>query len=585
MGTRPSGRSSLNGELFRQVRSARLFVGAAVALGILSAAATVAQMIFLSRIIDRVFLKGAGLADVRGQLILLLGAVLARAALLWAREVVAGSGAVRVKSALRERLYAHLLRLGPAYAAGEKAGELATTATEGAERIEPYFARYLPQVALGGAVPLLVVAYVFPRDLSSGVLLLITAPVIPVMMVLVGSYAEEHINRQWTALSRMGAHFLDALQGLTTLKAFGREATEGRRVAEVSEEFRVRTMRVLKFAFLSGLVLEFMTAVSIALIAVVLGVRLVSGSVPFEEALVVLLLAPEFYRPLRELGANRHAAMEGKAAAERILEILNTPSPKDGNAALPTRISGAPRIELRGVGFAYPESEVPALSEIDLVLEPQTLTAVVGRSGAGKSTLVNLLMRFADPSEGVFLTDGVPISALPAAQWRENVALVPQGPHLFFGSLLENIRLARPDAGREEVEDAARLAGVHHFVVRLPGGYETQVGERGARLSGGEAQRVAIARAFLKDTPVLIMDEPTSNLDPESERHIRLALERLAEDRTALIVAHRLSTVHTADRVVVLEEGRVAEVGTHAELLRRNSLYGRLVGAQEGAPT
>jgi ATP-binding cassette, subfamily C, bacterial CydD len=585
MGTRPSGRSSLNGELFRQVRSARLFVGAAVALGILSAAATVAQMIFLSRIIDRVFLKGAGLADVRGQLILLLGAVLARAALLWAREVVAGSGAVRVKSALRERLYAHLLRLGPAYAAGEKAGELATTATEGAERIEPYFARYLPQVALGGAVPLLVVAYVFQRDLSSGVLLLITAPVIPVMMVLVGSYAEEHINRQWTALSRMGAHFLDALQGLTTLKAFGREATEGRRVAEVSEEFRVRTMRVLKFAFLSGLVLEFMTAVSIALIAVVLGVRLVSGSVPFEEALVVLLLAPEFYRPLRELGANRHAAMEGKAAAERILEILNTPSPKDGNAALPTRISGAPRIELRGVGFAYPESEVPALSEIDLVLEPQTLTAVVGRSGAGKSTLVNLLMRFADPSEGVFLTDGVPISALPAAQWRENVALVPQGPHLFFGSLLENIRLARPDAGREEVEDAARLAGVHHFVVRLPGGYETQVGERGARLSGGEAQRVAIARAFLKDTPVLIMDEPTSNLDPESERHIRLALERLAEDRTALIVAHRLSTVHTADRVVVLEEGRVAEVGTHAELLRRNSLYGRLVGAQEGAPT
>jgi ATP-binding cassette subfamily C protein CydD len=344
-------------------------------------------------------------------------------------------------------------------------------------------------------------------------------------------------------------------------------------------------MRVLKFAFLSGLVLEFMTAVSIALIAVVLGVRLVSGGMPFEEALVVLLLAPEFYRPLRELGTHRHAAMEGKAAAERILEILGTSVPADGTAVLPTRISGAPRIELCGVGFAYPGSEVPALSGVDLVLEPRTLTAVVGRTGAGKSTLVNLLMRFAHPSEGVILADGVPISALPAARWRENVALVPQSPHLFFGSLLENIRLARPEASREEVEEAARLAGAHEFAGRMPRGYETQIGERGVRLSGGEAQRVAIARAFLKDAPVLILDEPTSNLDPESERLIRLALERLAEDRTALIVAHRLNTVRTADRVVVLEEGRVAEVGTHPELLRRTSLYARLVGAREGART
>src|SRR5918998_6346272 len=540
MGTKPSVRS-LNGELFRRVRSARLWVGAAVALGVLSAAATVAQMIFLSHILDSAFLKGAGIADVRGSLLLLLAAVLARAALLWTREVVAGHGAVQVKSALRERLYAHLLRLGPAYAAGERAGGRETTATEGVEGMEPYFARYLPQVALSAAVPLLVAAYVFPRDLSSGVLLMITAPVIPVMMVLVGSYAEEHIQRQWASLSRMGAHFLDALQGLTTLKVFGQEAAEAERVAAVSEEFRERTMRVLKFAFLSGLVLEFMTAVSIALIAVVLGVRLVSGGMPFEEALVVLVLAPEFYRPLRELGTHRHAAMEGKAAAERILEILDTPVPTSGDVGPSARISGAPRIELSGVGFAYPGSELPALWEINLALEPQTLTAVVGRSGAGKSTLVNLLMRFADPSEGVILADGAPISALPAAQWRKNVALVPQRPHLFYVSILENIRLARPEASREEVEEAAELAGAAEYIRRLPEGYETQIGERGSRLSGGEAQRVAIARAFLKEAPILILDEPTSSLDPESERLIRLALERLARGRTVLVIAHRMN--------------------------------------------
>ena len=574
----------MNRELLRQVRPARASLSLTVVLGLLLAVATIAQMVFLSEAVDRVFLKGANLGEVSPQLLLLLGASVLRSGLLWAREVAAQRGAVRIKSELRERLFAHLLRLGPAYAKGQRTGELTTTATEGVEKLEAYFGRYLPQTVLSVFVPLLIAGYIFPRDWSSAVLLLVTAPVIPVMMVLVGSYAEEHMQRQWSALSRMGASFLDALQGLPTLKIFGRSVEERERVAAASEEFRGRTMKVLRYAFLSGFVLEFMTSMAIALVAVTLGVRLISGNMPFEEAFVVLLLAPEFYKPLRELGTHRHAGMEGSAAADRIFEILATPVPVREGSGMPSTVAGSITVEFSGVGYTYPGKDHPALSDLTLTLPAGTRTALVGPSGSGKSTLVNLLMRFMDPDSGAILANGISVSSLPAKTWRESLALVPQRPHLFYGTVLENIKLARPGASREEVERAAELAGATEFIRRMPEGYGTRIGERGSRLSGGEAQRIAIARAFLKDAPVLIMDEPTSSLDPESERLIRAALERLARGRTVLVIAHRLNTVYGADRIAVLDEGSLAETGTHQELLRQGGLYTRLVNTYGGVP-
>jgi len=574
----------MNRGLLRQVRSAPASLSLTIALGLLVAVATIAQMVFLSKTVDHVFLKGAGLEEVSALLLLLLGASVLRSGLLWAREAAAQRGAVRIKSELREHLFAHILRLGPAFARGERTGEVATTTTEGVEKLEAYFGRYLPQTALSVFVPLLIAGYIFPQDPSSAILLLVTAPVIPILMILVGSYAEEHMQRQWAALSRMGASFLDALQGLTTLKVFGRSAAEGERVAAASEEFRGRTMKVLRYAFLSGFVLEFMTAMAIALVAVTLGVRLISGNMPFEEAFVVLLLAPEFYRPLRELGAYRHAGMEGSAAADRIFEILSTPVPTREGAGASACAAGDITVEFSGVGYTYPGNERPALSALALTLPAGTRTALVGRSGAGKSTLVNLLLRFMDPESGAILANGVPVDKLAAKTWRQSLALVPQRPHLFYGSVLENICLARPEASREEVERAAELAGVAEFIRRLPEGYETRIGERGSRLSGGEAQRVAIARAFLKDAPVLVMDEPTSGLDPESERTIRAALERLARGRTVLIIAHRLNTVYGADWIAVLDGGRLVETGTHRELVRRGGLYARLVSTYGGVP-
>jgi ATP-binding cassette subfamily C protein CydD len=574
----------MNRQLLEQVGSARVSLGLTVALGLLAAVVTVVQLVALSRVVDGVFLGGRDLGEVGGLLLPLLGASLLRSCLVWGREAAAQRGAVRVKSELRVRLVAHVLRLGPSYTVGERTGELTTTATEGVEKVDAYVGRYLPQVLLSVLVPLMIAGYVLPRDPSSAVLLLITAPVIPVLMVLVGGYAEEHTRRQWRALSRMGASFLDAMQGLTTSKVFGRSAEEGEKVAAASEEFRGRTMKVLRYAFLSGFVLEFMTAAAIALVAVTLGVRVISGNMPFETAFLVLLLAPEFYKPLRELGVHRHAGMEGSAAADRIFEILSTPVRVRQGSSVPDPVSDGISIELSGLGYMYPESERAALSDLTLALPAGTRTALVGRSGSGKSTLVNLLMRFVDPHSGTIRANGVEVTDLRAESWRENLALVPQRPHLFHGSVLENIRLARPEACREEVEKAAELAGAAGFIRKLPDGYATGIGERGTRLSGGEAQKIAIARAFLKNAPVLIMDEPTSSLDPESERLIRTALERLATGRTVLVVAHRLGTACRADRIAVLDEGRLVETGTHQELIQHDGLYASLVNAYGRVP-
>jgi ATP-binding cassette subfamily C protein CydD len=594
----------MNRALFLQIHHARHALALTVAVGVLGMAVTIAYMVLLSRIVGRVFVAREGLDQVGPLLLLLLAAVVLRAALLWLQEVTAQRGAIRVKAALRERISAHLFRLGPAYAKGERTGELVATVTEGIERLDAYVSRYLPQLALSVVLPLLVAAFVFLQDWLSAVVLLATAPIIPLLMALVGRYAEGHIQRQWTALARMSAHFLDALQGLPTLKVFGRGAAEREKIARVSTTFRDATLKVLRYAFLSGLVLEFMTAVAIGVVAVELGARLLAGAISFERAFLILLLAPEFYRPLRDLGAHRHAGMEGSAAAKRIVEVLTTPGalraqalgvgrsalgrsgratayPLSPSAYLPAR---PPTIELTGVTYRYPESVRPALSDINLVLPAGARTALVGRSGAGKSTLVSLLLRFMDPTSGRIAVNGLPITELPIEVWRENVALVPQQPNLFHGSVHENISLACPAATREEVERAAELAGAAEFIARLPRGYDTQIGERGSRLSGGEAQRLAIARAFLKDAPLLILDEPTSSLDPTSEALIRAALERLMHDRTVLVVAHRLNTVYTADRIAVLENGRLVEAGSHAALLERGGLYARLVGAGGRVP-
>lgn len=582
----------------------------AVALGLLAGLVTVGQARLLSHVVSQVFLQGDTLAAVGAPLLGFLLLALGRAGLVWGSEAAAHRLADGVKRHLRDRLAAHLLALGPAYAHGERSGELANTVVEGVEALDAYLRQYLPQVALAALVPLAVLILVFPRDWVSGLVLLLTAPLIPLFMILIGSAAEALTRRQWTSLSRMSAHFLDVLQGLSTLKHLGRSREQIEAIARVSDRFRQATMGVLRVAFLSALVLEMVATLSTAVVAVQVGLRLLYGYLSFEQAFFVLILAPEFYLPLRLLGSRFHASVEAASAAERIWEILDSGPPAEAGAG-PSAESNEPAwptghgpdgrapdqtgfaLVFDDVHYAYEGGQRPALHGISFRIDPGETVALVGGSGAGKTTVAYLLLRFLTPDLGniaLAQSEGIsgrrPLADLPPDAWRQRVAWVPQEPTLFYGTVAQNLRMARPWATMDEVVWAAKQAHAHAFVQDLPRGYDTHVGERGARLSGGQVQRLALARAFLKDAPLLILDEATANLDPEIEALVQEALGRLLRGKTALLIAHRLATVYRADRILVLDEGRIVEEGKHAQLLRRDGVYRRLVGAYAagGAP-
>ena len=548
----------LDRRLLRHARAARGYLAVVVVLGLVLTALVLAQAGLLARALAGAA-PGVGAVALWPVLVSLLAVVLARSVAVYGGEVAALRASASVKSQLRRRLAAQVLRLGPAWLGGQRTGEIATLATRGLDALDPYFARYLPQLVLACLVPLAVAVRVALADWISALIIVVTLPLIPVFTVLVGLPARARARRQWLLLARLGGHFLDVVEGLTTLKVFGRARPQAEVIGRVTDEHRTATMSVLRVAFLSALVLELTAALATALVAVEVGLRLLGGHIGYEAALLVLLLTPEAFLPLRAVAMHFHASMEGMAAAGRVCDLLDIKPPRTGAAPRGSAAVdlGRQAITLDGVCLSYPDRDRPALDGVSLTIAPGERIAVAGASGAGKSSLLALLLRFVEPSDGRIEAGGLPLDSIAMDAWRRQIAWVPQHPALMSGSVAANIALGQAGASRDAIAFAAGLAGADGFIRALPHGYDTPLGERGLRLSAGQRQRIALARAFLRDAPLLLLDEPAAHLDPVTAGQILDAVERLMAGRTAILVSHGVRWPGGADRTLTLDGGRV----------------------------
>jgi len=556
-----------------------------VCLGFAGGVLIILQAAVISRVIHGAFIDELPRDAFSVDLLIIVGVVLLRSICAWSREEAGFRAGAGVRQSVRKGIMEHLFILGPGFTSRQRTGELASVALAQVEGLHDFFARYLPQLAIAGLVPAAILIFVFPISWAAGGLMLLTAPMIPLFMVLVGMGAESVSQRHFQALTRLGAHFLDVLQGMPTLKIFGRSREEETAIAETSRDYRRRTMKVLRIAFVSSAVLEFFASISIALVAVFLGLSFL-GYVTYgtyghlltlEQGLFILLLAPEFYMPLRELGAHYHARAEAVGAVREIVRIF-TIAPSVSNATRPLTQPDGIHIGFENVHFAFDSGRRPVLHGTTFTIRTGEQVALVGATGQGKTTIMNLMLGFLQPDHGRILVNGDILSDHDIEKWRRHIAWVGQQPVLFSGTLEDNIRLGRPDADNRQIESAAAAARVLEFTERLPHGLNTVVGEQGYGLSRGQAQRVALARAFLKDAPLVLLDEPTAGLDSENEALVLAGIAELVQDKSVLMITHRLAGMAAADRVMVLEKGQIRERGTFPELMASDSILSRLAG-------
>lgn len=547
-------------------------------LSIGSALLTIVLAYGMAYIVERAFLEKESVENLFTAISMTLGIALLKGIIFFFQERDARHLGVAVKQALREKIINHMLALG--LYSKQRQGELVHLLTDGVEQVEEYVARYVPQMIYALLTPLLMAIVMIESIPWISWILLGTYPLIPFFMILIGKSAEKLNRQQWDRMNFLSGHFLDVLQGITTLKVFGRSREQIAVIARLSGEFRDATLRVLRVAFLSAFVLELISTISTALIAVYTGVSLVYGEILFFPAFFILLLAPEFYAPLRQLGTYFHTGMAGKASIEKVVEFLALPilEPEDGQVCMHTETK---EICFTDVSFTYPGRDCAAIQHFSATLTQGTKTVLVGESGAGKSTVVQLLLRLLGTDKGQITVNGTDVLQLNGNCWREQISYVSQTPHIFKGTIADNIAFGR-HVSVEDIKKAAILAEAHDFIMELPDGYDTELGEGGMGLSGGQRQRIAVARAFLQESPVLVLDEAGAHLDVATEISLEKSLQRLMKGKITLIITHRLHHLERADQILVMKDGCLVERGQFAELMEKGGYFAELVTVSRG---
>ena len=566
--------ASVHRKLFEFVLRRKGYLAIMAIFSLVLASTVVAQMMILSKIISTVFLERS--APATELFYFLLVSVVLRAVLIWLRERYALVKAINVKSGIRTTLLKNIIKTGGSPINQGKTGELVALVSDGVEKLEDYYARYIPSIIHLIVFSFGIALFALWYDPISGLVLLATGPLVTFFMYLIGTHAKNLSQKQWESLSALSGYFLDVIQGMKTLKVHNAQAREIHSVSAKSNMFRVRTMQVLKIAFLSAFVLELAASISIAIVALQVSIRLIEGLMVFQSGLFMLLLAPEYFLPFRQLGANHHIAMDGASAASKIFEMEREPI-ESGLKQMDPGIRNTVKIEVVGAGFSYPGGLQPTLHKINCTLLPGKITALVGKSGVGKTTFANLLQKHLVLEEGTILVNGAPLSEINTELWQEKIAVVSQRSHFFNSTVVDNLQMANKNASIHEIMEAATMAGIHDRIMELPHSYETMLTENALTLSAGEKQRLSIARAFLKNAPLLILDEPSANLDPVSEELITIATRRLTSGRTTVIIAHRLSSVIQADQILVFRNGTIVETGTHDHLLASQGFYADMV--------